>query len=90
MIETIPNMNDFQMLKKINIGKNQIKKLEYIMEFSKLKYLQEIVIENNPILNNRDLFLHLKIYLLREKYIIIFKRPQYQIVLEKIKYLMIQ
>ena len=50
-IEIIPNMNDFQMLKRINIGKNLIKKLEYILEFNKLKNLQEIVLENNPILN---------------------------------------
>ena len=52
LIEIIPNMNDFQMLKKINIGKNLIKKLEYIFEFNKLKNLEELILENNPIINN--------------------------------------
>ena len=60
LIEVIPNMNDFQMLKKINIGKNLIKKLEYILEFNKLKYLEEIILENNPILNNANSIPQLK------------------------------
>ena len=59
-LEIIPNMNDFQMLKKINIGKNCIKKLEYILEFSKLKNLKELIIENNPILSNPDIIIHIK------------------------------
>ena len=54
IIEVIPDMKDFQMLKKINIGKNLIKKLEYILEFNKLKYLEEIILENNPIINNSE------------------------------------
>ena len=51
LIETIPNLDDFQMLKKINLGKNLIKKIDYLREFQKLKYLQEIVLEGNPVLN---------------------------------------
>ena len=47
----IPNFDDFQMLKKINLGKNLIKKVDYLREFQKLKYLQEIVLEDNPVLN---------------------------------------
>ena len=51
----IPNFDDFQMLKKINLGKNLIKKVEYIKEFQKLKYIQEIVLEGNPVLSNPDI-----------------------------------
>ena len=51
LIEMIPNFDDFQMLKKINLGKNLIKKVDYLREFQKLKYLQEIVLEDNPVLN---------------------------------------
>ena len=60
LIEVVPNMNEFQMLRKINIGKNLIKKLEYILEFNKLKYLQEVIIENNPILNSSDISLQFR------------------------------
>ena len=60
LIEVVPNMNEFQMLRKINIGKNLIKKIEYILEFNKLKYLQEIIIENNPILNSSDISLQFR------------------------------
>ena len=55
LIENIPNMDDFQMLKKINLGKNLIKKVEYLKEFQKLKYIQEIVLEDNPVLSNPDI-----------------------------------
>ena len=51
LIEVIPKLEDFQSLKKINLGKNLIKKPEYLREFQKLKYLQEIVLEGNPVLN---------------------------------------
>ena len=51
LIEVIPKLEDFQSLKKINLGKNLIKKAEYLREFQKLKYLQEIVLEGNPVLN---------------------------------------
>ena len=51
LIEMIPNFDDFQMIKKINLGKNLIKKVDYLREFQKLKYLQEIVLEENPVLN---------------------------------------
>mgnify|MGYP002624763733 CR=1 FL=1 len=60
LIEIIPNMDDFQMLKKINIGKNYISKIDYILEFIKLKYLQEIIIEDNPILNDPDTTIQIK------------------------------
>ena len=60
LIEIIPNMEDFQMLKKINIGKNFITKIDYILEFIKLKYLQELIIEDNPILNDPDIIIQIK------------------------------
>ena len=60
IIEIIPNMDDFQMLKKINIGKNFITKIDYILEFIKLKYLQELIIEDNPILNDPDIIIQIK------------------------------
>ena len=60
LIEIIPNMDDFQMLKKINIGKNYITKIDYILEFIKLKYLQELIIEDNPILNDPDITIQIK------------------------------
>jgi hypothetical protein len=60
LIEIIPNMDDFQMLKKINIGKNFITKIDYILEFIKLKYLQELIIEDNPILNDPDIIIQIK------------------------------
>ena len=61
LIEVIPNLDDFQMLKKINLGKNLIKKIEYIKEFQKLKYLQEIVLEGNPVLNIPESLKYIKI-----------------------------
>ena len=54
LIENIPNLDDFQMLKKINLGKNLIKKIDFLKEFQKLKYLQELVLEGNPVLTNPD------------------------------------
>ena len=60
LIEIIPNMDDFQMLKKINMGKNYINKIDYILEFIKLKYLQELIIEDNPILNDPDITIQIK------------------------------
>ena len=60
LIEIIPNMDDFQMLKKINIGKNFITKIDYILEFIKLIYLQELIIEDNPILNDPDIIIQIK------------------------------
>jgi len=60
LIEIVPNMDDFQMLKKINIGRNFIAKIDYILEFIKLKYLQELIIEDNPILNDPDITIQIK------------------------------
>ena len=85
LIEIIPNMNDFQMLKRINIGKNLIKKLEYILEFNKLKNLQEIILENNPILNisNSSLIKNLP---LKGKKLNIFSRTPISNSIEKDKF----
>ena len=52
-IPTIPN-GAFELLKKINIGKNLINKLEFLKELTKIKSLKEIILEYNPILNNPD------------------------------------
>ena len=56
LISVIPSLsnNSFELLKKINVGKNLINKIEYLDEFTKLKSLKEIVLEYNPILNNQD------------------------------------
>ena len=56
LISIIPSLsnNTFEQLKKINIGKNLINKLQFLEEFTKLKSLKEIVLEYNPILNNPD------------------------------------
>ena len=85
LIEIIPNMNDFQMLKRINIGKNLIKKLEYILGFNKLKNLQEIILENNPILNisNSSLIKNLP---LKGKKLNIFSRTPISNSIEKDKF----
>ena len=68
LIETMPNMNDFQMLKKVNIAKNLIKKVEYIFEFNKLKFLQELIFENNPISNNTENLFQNKNFALKSNY----------------------
>ena len=60
LIEIIPNLDDFQMLKKINLGKNLIKKVDYLKELQKLKYLQEIVLEGNPVLNVTESLKYIK------------------------------
>ena len=59
LISAIPSIsnNTFNSLKKLNIGKNLINKLQYLEEFTKLKSLTEIVLEYNPILNNPDAIL---------------------------------
>ena len=60
LIEIIPNLDDFQILKKINLGKNLIKKVDYLREFQKMKYLQEVVLEGNPVLNNPESLKYVK------------------------------
>lgn len=41
---------NLEKLKKINLGKNMISKLDYLLELKKLKSLNELVIEDNPVL----------------------------------------
>ena len=60
LIECIPILDDFQMLKKINLGKNLIKKVEYLREFQKLKLLQELILEENPVLNHPEALQYIK------------------------------
>ena len=60
LIETIPNLEDFQMIKKINLGRNLIKKVTYLKEFYKLKYIQEVVLEGNPVINNPEALRYIK------------------------------
>ena len=56
-ITDVPNMSKcFQRLRKINLGKNFIDKIESINEFQKLKCLQELIIDNNPVNNNPHIF----------------------------------
>ncbi len=51
LIVSIPNLsNNFEKLKKINIGKNMISKIDFILEFKKLKRLEELYIEDNPVI----------------------------------------
>jgi hypothetical protein len=54
LIECIPILDDFQMIKKLNLGKNLIKKLDFLKEFQKLKLLQELILEENPVLNSPE------------------------------------
>ena len=55
LIVSIPNLtNNFEKLKKINLGKNMISKIEFLQEFKKLKKLTEIYIEENPVLFLKD------------------------------------
>ena len=57
LIDSIPNMtNNFYKLKKINLGKNLIDKFEYLIEFTKLNFIEEVIIENNPVLNYPNTF----------------------------------
>ena len=60
LIDSVPLLDDFGMLKKLNLGKNLIKKLEDLKEFQKLKLLQELILEDNPVLNNPEAFRYLK------------------------------
>ena len=56
LIDSIPDMkNDFNKLKKINLGKNLIDKFEYLIEFTKLNFIEEVIIESNPILNHPNI-----------------------------------
>ena len=75
-IESIPDMtSDFKALKKINIGKNLLNRLDDLMEFTKLNYLEEAIIENNPILKNPQIIEQLtKISIYSKKAPILFSR----------------
>ena len=55
IIESIPNLrNLFEKLKKFNLGKNQISKIESLYEFKKLKKLEELILEDNPIILSKE------------------------------------
>ena len=55
IIDSIPNLrNAFEKLKKLNLGKNNISKIESIYELKKLKKLEELIIEDNPIIMSKD------------------------------------
>ena len=55
LIVSIPNLYlSFTKLKKMNLGKNMISKIEFILEFSKIKTIEELNIEGNPVIFIRD------------------------------------
>ena len=55
LIVSIPNLtNNFDKIKKINLGKNMISKIDFLLEFKKLRKLQELFIEDNPVLFLKD------------------------------------
>ena len=57
LIVSIPNLtNNFEKLKKINIGKNMISKIDFILEFKKLRRLEELYIEDNPVILLKDAY----------------------------------
>jgi hypothetical protein len=41
-------------LKKLNLGKNMISKLDYLIEIKKLKSLNDLIIEDNPVFSLKD------------------------------------
>lgn len=55
LIVSIPNMtNSFEKIRTMNLGKNMIAKLDFILELKKLKLLEEVYIEENPVLFIKD------------------------------------
>ena len=55
LIVSIPNLSlSFDKLRKLNLGKNMISKIEFILEFKKLKRLEELYIEGNPVIFIKD------------------------------------
>ena len=57
LIVSIPNLSlSFDKLKKLNLGKNMISKIEFILEFRKLKRIEELYIEGNPVIFIKDAY----------------------------------
>jgi leucine-rich repeat-containing protein 49 len=57
LIVSIPDLTlSFDKLKKINLGKNMIAKTEFILEFKKLKRIEELYIEGNPVIFIKDAY----------------------------------
>ena len=57
LIVSIPNLeNNWVKMKKINLAKNMITKIEFLDTFRKLNSLQELYIEDNPVLSISDSF----------------------------------
>ena len=57
LIVSIPNLAlSFDKLRKLNLGKNMISKIEFILEFKKLKRLEELYIEGNPVIFIKDAY----------------------------------
>ena len=57
LIVSIPNLTtSFGKLRKINLGKNMISKIEFILEFKKLKKIEELYIEGNPVIFIKDVY----------------------------------
>ena len=56
-IVSIPNLAlSFDKLRKLNLGKNMISKIEFILEFKKLKRIEELYIEGNPVIFIKDAY----------------------------------
>lgn len=54
---SIPNLAlSFDKLRKLNLGKNMISKIEFILEFKKLKRIEELYIEGNPVIFIKDAY----------------------------------
>ena len=57
LIVSIPNLAlSFDKLRKLNLGKNMISKTEFILEFKKLKRIEELYIEGNPVIFIKDAY----------------------------------
>ena len=57
LIVSIPNLSlSFEKLRKLNLGKNMISKIEFILEFKKLKRIEELYIEGNPVIFIKDAY----------------------------------
>ncbi len=68
LIVSIPNLtNHFDQLKRMNIAKNMINKVEFILEFKKLRKLGELFIEENPVICQKDAYKKLSILPLKFK-----------------------
>ena len=57
LIVSIPNLAlSFDKLRKLNLGKNMISKIEFILEFKKLIRIEELYIEGNPVIFIKDAY----------------------------------